>query len=202
MGSKMSPQPPRKRCARSYERKPPPDAAIRINHPQNRFPDRNQSIPAAAGEKSGLAPPDPGVGVVCDSSNDVPKGLRQTFVGGNAEGCIGSVRRAGLLARRLIRLNRGRFRYNLLNLAVVLAGRDWNVFRRSKPRCRGSSQGLWQPVWVRSNEDRWCARAEERRAKRQECRRRTHREGVPVEGVLSDRVVCFCLHGVTSCRRE
>ena len=58
LGSKTSPQPPRKRCARSYERKPPPDAAIRINHPQNRCSHRDQSIPVAAGEKCGLTPQD------------------------------------------------------------------------------------------------------------------------------------------------
>ena len=55
LGSKMSPPSPRKRCARSDERKPPPDAAIRINHPQNRCSHRDQSIPVAPGEKCGLA---------------------------------------------------------------------------------------------------------------------------------------------------
>ena len=54
----MSPPSPRKRCARSDERKPPPDAAIRINHPQNRCSHRDQSIPVAPGEKCGLGASD------------------------------------------------------------------------------------------------------------------------------------------------
>ena len=69
----MSPPSPRKRCARSDERKPPPDAAIRINHPQNRCSHRDQSIPVAPGEKCGLGEPHTAaiVGRVTDPSDAV-----------------------------------------------------------------------------------------------------------------------------------